>query len=232
MSSSGHFPSSPPGWWGIVGGVSVALLGFSAIGLSPIWYVPVNLIAAAGLLAASRRLGLTRGELGLDGHEVGKGIRLGLLAAVVVAAVLVAAAALPLTRPMFDDARTAGIGVGLLAYRALVRIPFGTVILEEVAFRGVLLAAWQRVTGTRGAAVGSSAVFGLWHVRPAIDLLIENDIAAAGPARSLAVMGAVLGTTVAGLVFCWLRLKSGSLVAPLIAHAAANSFATLVAFLV
>jgi membrane protease YdiL (CAAX protease family) len=208
------------------------LLGFSAIGLSPVWYVPVNLVATVALLAMAGRLGLTRREVGLSGDGVGEGIRLGLLAAVVVAGILVVGAALPLTRPMFDDARTTGIGAGLLAYRALIRIPFGTVLLEEVAFRGVLLAAWRRVADTRWAAVGSSAVFGLWHVRPAIDLLIENDIAAGGAARSLAVAGAVVGTTAAGLVFCWLRIKSGSLVAPLIAHAAANSLATLVAFVV
>jgi membrane protease YdiL (CAAX protease family) len=149
-----------------------------------------------------------------------------------VGVALILGVAIPATRPLFDDARTAGIGPGLLAYRALIRIPFGTVLLEEFAFRSVLLAAWRRAASLPVAVIGSSLVFGLWHIRPAIDLLIENDVATTGPARVLAVVGAVAGTTIAGVAFSWLRLKSGSLLAPILAHLAANSLATVLAYLV
>jgi membrane protease YdiL (CAAX protease family) len=212
--------------------ISVALLIFSARGLPPAWYVPVNLLVTIGLLLLARRMNLTQGELGLEREQVPAGTRWGLAAGLTVGVALALGAAIPATRPLFDDARTAGIGPGLLAYRALVRIPIGTVLLEEIAFRSVLLAAWRRAASLPVAVVGSSVVFGLWHIRPAIDLLIENDVAAGGPARLLAVLSAVAGTTIAGIAFCWLRVRSGSLLAPGLAHLAANSVATVLAYLV
>jgi hypothetical protein len=42
----------------------------------------------------------------------------------------------PGLRPLLTDARVAGLDGGELAYRLLVRIPLGTVLWEEVAFRG------------------------------------------------------------------------------------------------
>lgn len=212
--------------------ISAGLLAFSAWGVPPAWYVPINLLATIGLLWLARRINLTPGELGLEREHVPAGLRWGLAAGLVVAVVLALGAAIPATRPLFDDARTAGIGTGLLVYRALIRIPLGTVLLEEVAFRSVLLAGWRRVSLLPTAVIGSSVVFGLWHVRPAIDLLIENDVAADGPARVFAVLGAVAGTAVAGVAFCWLRIKSGSLLAPVLAHLAANSLATVLAYVV
>jgi len=212
--------------------ISAGLLAFSAWGVPPAWYVPVNLLATIGLLWLARNITLAPGELGLEREHASTGMRWGLVAGLVVSVVLVLGAAIPATRPLFDDARAAGIGPGLLAYRALIRIPLGTVLLEEVAFRAVLLAAWRRAASLPVAVIGSSVVFGLRHVRPAIDLLIANDVATDGPARILAVFGAVAGTTVAGIAFCWLRIKSGSLLAPVLAHLAANSVATVLAYVV
>ena len=124
------------------------------------------------------------------------------------------------------------MSVGLLAYRALVRIPLGTALLEEFAFRGVLFAAWRRVARPIWAAVGSSIVFGLWHVRPSIELLDSNGLATASAGRIGAVAGAVAATTLAGMVFCWLRMRSRSLLAPYLAHTAANSLALVGVYLV
>ena len=51
-----------------------------------------------------------------------------------------------------------------MAYESLARIPVGTAVFEEVAFRGVLPGLIARTT-TEPAAVGlSSLLFGLWHV--------------------------------------------------------------------
>jgi membrane protease YdiL (CAAX protease family) len=46
----------------------------------------------------------------------------------------------------------------------------------------------------------------------------------------LLVLGAVAVTFVAGLAFCWLRLRSKSLIAPVIAHAATDGLALAVAW--
>jgi len=48
--------------------------------------------------------------------------------------------------------------------------------------------------------------------------------------RVLVVLGSVTVTFVAGLVFCWLRLRSRSLIAPVMAHCATNGLALVVAW--
>src|SRR6478672_4283768 len=52
--------------------------------------------------------------------------------------------------------------------QALVVIPLGTVIPEEFAFRGVLWGLLHRRSGRWTATLVSSALFGLWHVAPAL----------------------------------------------------------------
>ena len=47
-------------------------------------------------------------------------------------------------------------------------IPLGTVIPEEFAFRGVLWGLLHRRSGPLGRDPVSSAVFGVWHVLPAL----------------------------------------------------------------
>jgi len=48
-----------------------------------------------------------------------------------------------------------------------------------------------------------------------------------GSATALRVLGTVLLTALAGAVFCWLRIRSGSLLAPIMAHWAINSVGTV-----
>lgn len=222
--------AAPNGWFPAA--VAGGLLAWSAVAVSPLLYVPVNVTLAALLLLAARRRGLGWRQLGLAGDRAAAGAKLGGAVAVLVAAGLGIGLVTPALHPLLDDARVAGAGWGLIAYRALVRIPLGTALFEEVAFRGVLLAAWRRVAGTWPAVVGSSAVFGLWHVRPTLELLEANDVASGEAATVAAVAGAVLATIAGGVGFCWLRLRSGSLAAPIVAHAALNALALVAAFLV
>ena len=216
--------------------LGAALIAYNSVAhLTPAYdvvYVPLNLAAAAVILVAARRRGLGAEELGAERPALPAGVRWGAAAAVVAAAGLAVAVAVPGLHGLLDDARVADIGLAVLAYRTLVRIPLGTVILEEVAFRGVLLGAWARWQGTAAAVVGSSVVFGFWHVRPAIELLNENDLAGSLVLRVPAVGALVAFTAGAGVLFCLLRLRSRSLAAPLLAHAAINSLATLAAFMV
>jgi hypothetical protein len=57
-------------------------------------------------------------------------------ASVLVGAGYAVALALPAVRPLLADARVAGAGAGEIAGTGFVRIPLGTVLWEEVAFRG------------------------------------------------------------------------------------------------
>jgi hypothetical protein len=55
-------------------------------------------------------------------------------------------------------------------------------------------------------------------------------IAAAVFSQVLLVLGSIAVTASAGLVFCWLRLRSRSLIAPVMAHAATDGLALAVAW--
>src|SRR5262249_54914327 len=138
-------------------------------------------------------------------------------------------AAIPLTRPAFLDVRYhLHLGAALLV--AFVVIPLGTVLLEEVAFRGVLLGLVHRHRGAAWASVTSSVLFGLWHILPSLHLAAANHaIGAALGGRVLTVLAAVGFTALAGLLLCELRRRSGSLLAAAALHWATNGLGVLLA---
>ena len=192
-------------------------------------YVVANVAAAGVLLAAARASGLSWAELGLARRRLASGARWGGGCAAIVAAGYAGALALPAVRPLLADGRAAGLGAGDLAGQVLLRIPLGTVLWEEVAFRGVLLAALSRLLPRAGAVGVSAAVFGLWHVRPTLGALAANDLADGPLVRTGAVALACLGTAAAGVLFAGLRERSGSLLAPALLHLATNSLGLLAA---
>jgi membrane protease YdiL (CAAX protease family) len=190
--------------------------------------------AAALLVALARREGCSWTALGLGRESLGSGLRwAGALVAAVLLGYLVAVA-LPPTRQAFADTRATSLSGAALLWHLLVRIPLGTALLEEVAFRGVVYAMVERRRGVRAAVVGSSLLFGLWHVLPSLGLRRANaavaDVLGSGPAG--AVVAAVAATTLAGVVFCELRRRSGGLLAPFALHWALNTLGLLVAWLV
>ena len=153
---------------------------------------------------------------------------LGAGAAAVVGLLYATAVSLPATRAAFVDARSA-VPLTAVLFLALVRIPLGTVVLEELAFRGVLPAL---VGGSFGggwwrATLVSSGLFGLWHVLPAMGSggAVSDALGSAG-----AVAGTVLFTAAAGVVFRAWQRWSGHLVTPMLLHAATNSLGALVAW--
>jgi membrane protease YdiL (CAAX protease family) len=80
--------------------------------------------------------------------------------------------------------------------------------------------------------VWAAVLFGLWHVLPSIKALDINGVATSAAARVLAVAGAVASTTVVGVVLWEIKVATGGLLAPALVHAAANSGATVAAYLV
>jgi membrane protease YdiL (CAAX protease family) len=196
------------------------------------WYVPVNAGLAAVLLLIARRSHLSWAELGLAARSVRRGLALGAVIGGLIAVGIAVVAAVPVTRPLFEDQRMAAVDGRELVYRALVRIPFGTAVLEEVAFRGVLLAMLSRLVSTAGAVGVSSALFGLWHIRPTLGALDANDVAGHPLSRLGALAGAVAVTAAAGALFCRLRLATESLLAPMVVHAVLNSASAVAAYMV
>ena len=131
------------------------------------------------------------------------------------------------TRSAFRDERHAELSGGRLAFHALLEVPFGTVLLEEIAFRAVLFSMLARRYGLVWGIVLSSILFGLWHVLPAIGSHEQNpalgSVVGKGLRGNIFVIAlSVLTTTLAGFVFCALRLVSGSVLAPMGLHWATN----------
>jgi len=191
----------------------------------------LNLATAFGLTAFARHAGCSRSDLGIGAEDAGSGLRAGLGAAALAGGAVTLAAALPATRRYFDDRRVSGVGRGEAAYHVAVRIPLATALAEELLFRGALLALFRQRRSPATAVLWTSLLFGAWHVLPTIDHYqgnLASDLAAdPGRGRRLAVAATTLSTAAAGGVFAWLRLRSRSLLAPVLAHAAVNVSAYL-----
>jgi uncharacterized protein len=186
---------------------------------------------AAWLVLVARRDGLSWQDLGLGPGTWRRGCAWAGVLIGAVAVVYAVGAALPLTRDAFRDSRYQfGLGHALLT--AFVLIPVGTVLFEEVAFRGVLWGMVRKGRGVLWATATSSVLFGIWHVLPSLGLAGDNqavgDAVGKGTAgQVLSVLGTVLFTALSGVVFCELRRRSGSLLASAGLHWATNSLGVL-----
>ncbi len=131
------------------------------------------------------------------------------------------------TREAFADERVGALSGSRMAFQALVEVPFGTVLLEEIAFRAVLFSMLARRFGVVPAIIISAVIFGLWHILPSIGTHEANPAlgSVVGTGRRgniLAVIASVLTTAIAGVVFAGLRIISGSVLAPMGFHWATN----------
>ena len=185
-------------------------------------YTALNACATGAALSAAMASGLTAADLGVGREEWAPG-RLGAGLAAAVAAGWLLVAAVPVTRPVLDDRRITSLDGRAIAYQALVRIPVGTVLWEEAAFRGVLQAALRRVVPGAAAIAVTSGVFGIWHIRPTIQALRVNGLAGNRAQAAARVAGSVAVTTAGGVLLSWLRERSGRLAAPVLLHLAVNS---------
>ena len=185
-------------------------------------YVRVNLGATGAALAASALSGLTPADLGFGRGRWLPG-RAGYRLASAVTAGWLLIAVVPAARPLLGDQRIASLDGRAAAYQALIRIPVGTALWEEIAFRGVLQAALRRVMPKATAIAVTSCVFGVWHIRPTLQALRANGLAGTRGRTVAGVTAAVATTTAGGVLFSWLRERSGSLTAPILLHVATNS---------
>ena len=189
----------------MIGGLTAAIVARSIV-IPSDWHFGFNVALVALSIGVARLTALSAEELGLARQNLGAGLRLGGLAFVAITAVV----ALGAPFGLLDDDRTT-VDLGDMTLRVLVTIPIGTVAMEEFAFRGVLDGLLERVARPTSALVIGAGLFGLWHVPPLLD------------EGAAVVLGTLAATTAAGVGFIWLRRRSGSLVAPVLAHLATNS---------
>jgi len=208
----------------------------------PSWaYVPWNLtVAALLLLIAIRWDGQGLDEVGLEPRKVQSGLRWGGAASALLLSIYLVGLAVPFTNGLFQDSR-ANISLGALAWETLIMVPLGTVLMEEIAFRGVLPAMFRKrllghANGALRADILAALLFGLWHVLPAWNVNKVNpvfrDLLPGPVGQVVAVAAGVLGTGLAGMGLSWLRNRSGSLMAPVLMHCSSNSLGYLLAWIV
>ncbi|QNJ92700.1 CPBP family intramembrane metalloprotease [Mycolicibacterium fluoranthenivorans] len=197
---------------------AIALAATVAAGKSALTRAPVRVAAGTALVTWSGA------RVGLRGPAVRSGMRLGLAVAAPIAVGTAVAAALPPVR--------AGMAARQLpadpARWLLVRIPVATVWAEEAAFRGGLGTVTAAAFGPRTGRLVQAIAFGLSHIGDARP--------PGGRERSDSgdglVWATVVATAAAGWAFDWLYRRSGSLLAPMLAHLAINEAGAVAALVV
>ena len=168
----------------------------------------VRAMVSTGLAAA------VGAPLGLRPPQLWSGLRTGAVAFGSVAAIVAALTAVPRVRQGMIDRTVPAHPVRWLA----LDIPVATAWTEEMLFRGLLQTVAVRALGPTAGPLVQATAFGLWHI---------PDARRVGDP----VLGTVVVTGVAGWVFGWLAKRSGSVVAPVLAHVAFNESAAVAAIL-
>jgi membrane protease YdiL (CAAX protease family) len=188
-------------------GLAAVLVAWSLLAprLPSRWHPLPHAVVAAALAA------ITRAPVGLR-HP---GVRFGLAAAAPVVLGVAVATTLPRVRTEMADR---DLPDGVIQW-LLVGIPLGTVASEEAAYRGALGTVAADAFGPAGGRLVQAAAFGLSHI---------------ADARSTGepIVPTVLVTGLAGWVFGWLYERSGSLIAPMLAHLAINEAGAVAALAV
>jgi uncharacterized protein len=201
----------------------------------PGWAYPVcGVVAAAVLVTLARAAGLSWSDLGL--RSLRRPALAGLAGAGLVAVVFAIALAVPSLRTVYQDGRVGDPDLGQLLWLTCGRILFGTVLIEEVAFRGVLPA----LLGARDdrwrwpPILGAAALFVLWHFLPALAIGRNAAVHAVFGSTPVVVVQvlAMAAAGVAGIFLHWWRHTGRGVLASVIVHFATNAGGLTLAVLV
>ena len=182
-------------------------------------------LAAATVTAAAalwwarhhhHRIGLTNWTSGLA-HGAGF--------AAIVAAGLAAAIIIPQTRAALVQNAPDTYPRSMWITAALLIVPASTVVFEELLFRGVLWGYISEHLSPTKTLLATTTAFAIWHI-PAV-LLDPQGVAGTATSTPTALAQTLAVTFTGGLAFGWLRMRTGSLAAPVMAHTATNSFGYL-----
>jgi membrane protease YdiL (CAAX protease family) len=167
-------------------------------------------------------------SMGLSRDTMTKGVLYALpfMAAIVIGAIVI----FMINPEIFKDTRYQLTSPEML-YTVLLVIPFLTVVIEELAFRGVMFGLLQTVASQFYAIIISSVGFGVWHVFSASGIGTDGFSQSIVIPKIILIIGVILATTIAGAVFTWARIKSGSLITPILIHWTINSTGVILAYL-
>jgi len=220
------------GTYGAIAGVLVTMLGFQLLtrGVEGAPYIVAGVSATVGIAFVAWRHQLSWTDIGLGRSTWVTGAIWSLGIVVAVGTVIGIAGAVPRLQHLFADDRITEVSGAETARKALLDIPFGTVLIEEFAFRGVMLALVTTLTSTTWAVVVTSVLFGLWHISPALEMHDSHN--ATTGSSWVTVVGTVVLTGLSGVGFALLRLFTGSLFPPAALHWAANGTGVVVGWVV
>lgn len=191
------------------------------------YHLWLNIGIAAVAIIVGFAFNLTLNQMGLGLRHILPGIFVAVIASVVITAATLCISAIPFLRHYFLGDDLAHASGKLIAFEAAIRIPLGTALIEEILFRGVLLGLLLTHYDAFIAIIISSVIFGLWHIFPTINTLESNDGVAAVMHNKKRKTGSVVGTVVvtfaAGLIFSWLRIIANSIIAPWLVHWSINA---------
>lgn len=198
------------------------------------WYLPLAVAWATAFVWFGGVVGLTQAQMGLTNPI--PGLLWGGACIAIVSLGMIAGVAVPRLHPLFADERTSGATGAEVAHKSLIELPFGTVMLEEIVFRSVVLGVLTVRFGTVAGVVGSSLLFGFWHILPALEMhgshSLTSQLGAGLRAKAMTVVGTILATGAAGVGFAMLVVWSGSVLAPMGLHWATNSTGSIAAWFV
>jgi len=190
--------------------------------------VIASLAAAGGMLLLAQRAGVSLADLGLSPETASRGLRAGAIVGVPLGTLLALGALIPSTRHFFHDPRIVDAETGEAAYQFLARMPLATAAGEELIFRGALEGVLAVSRPRWQVRTWSAALFGLWHVLPALDRMHSNPglvyVHEGSARRRAGVVGMTVAVTAgAGLFLSWLRDRTRSVLAPIVVHYAVNA---------
>lgn len=175
------------------------------------------LVVATLAWARWQKLGCAEMGLGRDRALSSAGVGLLVAVALVLPSLLVLRFPPLLGQPV-TYAPLASLALGDLAVRVAFFMPLDTVIPEELAFRGVLLAALRRRFATVAAVALSALAFTAWHVVIVQATLAETNLVREPLFAALGYGGAFAAVFGGGVLFAALRLWTRNLAAPLAGH--------------
>jgi len=170
---------------------------------------------------ALRWAGLSLKEIGITrlGAQRGALIGLGVAALVILPVIIYFMFPLGLSEGSIQyTGSAADRSLGSFLLWALLRQPIGVSIFEETMFRGVLQGLSLRSYGLVRGILFSAVTFALWHLvinfRTVRDTNVGDSVGLAVAAQLASMLGLILG----GVFMSVLRLRSGSLAAPIAFH--------------
>jgi uncharacterized protein len=206
-------------------GLTVTLLAAYAIARTSVIpdraHFATNVAMMAVVVAIAVAARLSRDEVGLSPDAAPAGLRVGAIAIGVVGIIVTIAIVAAGSDSSFVRER-ASLSAGEMLFQAFVEIPIATVAFEELAFRGVLAPLFHRMSSPLPAVAATAVLFGLWHVPSAWD----------GLDSPLTLTGTLAVTIAAGVILQLMKDRTGSLLAPALAHWATNGLTLIIAWLV